>query len=99
MWFDLLLYGSLAGLVHFAVMGLLYGNPIIGQTYARAMASEPGVKRWPSRQRYLLVQFLGTQIEVYVITSAYLVARDLGHMTGFGGVVVVGTVIAALRLY
>jgi len=91
MLFDIAVYGTLAGLIHFVVMGVVYGNPIVKEIYARAMETEPGVRRWPSRPRYLVTQFLGTQVEVYVIVIAYLVSGR--------GALVAAAMIAALRLY
>jgi hypothetical protein len=89
MLFDIVVYGTLAGFIHFVAMGVLYGNPMVGRIYAGAMATEPGVRRWPSRPRYLVTQFLGTQVEVYLIAIAYLATRNAAAVV----------IIAALRLY
>jgi hypothetical protein len=90
MLFDIAFYGTLAGLIHFVVMGVVYGNPIVNAIYARAQETEPGVRRWRSRPRYLVTQFLGTQVEVYLIAIAFI---------GAGRSVAAAAMITALRLY
>src|SRR6186997_1499474 len=73
---NILLWGSVAGLVHFMLIGLLYGNPIIDRMYAQAVDHSPAVRRWSSKPRYLVTQFLGTQIEVFILTAAFLWLRS-----------------------
>lgn len=92
-------YGALVGLIHFAVTGALYGNPVIGGMYAAAMGSEPGVKRWRSQARYLLTQFLGTQVEVYIVAVAFVLFRAAVPLKGYAGATVLGFAFAALRVY
>jgi hypothetical protein len=93
MLLDVLSHGAVAGLVHFIAIGILYGNPVIDALYKRAMLVEPGVRKWPSKLRYLITQFLGTQLEVFVLTAAYLVMRP------FIGAATLALVLAAVRLY
>ena len=93
-----LLYGLVAGIIHFVFAGLYYGNPLVGPIYDAAAAQEPGVKEWASRARYLATQFLGTQIEVYVLTLAFFLLRS-AFAAGVGGLVTLGLVLAAVRVY
>lgn len=60
------------------------------------MASHPGVRRWGSRPRYLITQFLGTQIEVYVLSAAYFMLVPL-----FPDLQLIGLalLLAAVRVY
>jgi hypothetical protein len=99
MLFNVLVSGSVAGLVHFVVLGLLYGNPIIDKLYREAMATEPGVKKWPSKPRYLITQFLGTQLEVYLIAAIYWSVRPTFPIAGTLGTLTLGVLLAALRIY
>lgn len=50
---------------------------VVDRIYTQAQADEPGVRRWDSKPRYLITPFLGTQIEVYIITAAFLWLRPL----------------------
>lgn len=95
----IVIWGLVVGLIHFFVVGVMYGNPIVDRVYQRAMQTEPGVKRWPSRPRYLVTQFLGTQVEVYAVTTAYVVLRGPLGVSGLGGAVTLGLLFAALRVY
>lgn len=96
---SILIWGTCAGLVHFIVTGLLYGNPWVDKMYANAVAASPAVRRWPSRPRYLATQFLGTQIEVYIIAAGYFWLRPLVPLSGFGTAALLGFLFAALRVY
>ncbi len=62
-----LLWGLVAGVIHFMLIGALYGNPFVDAIYQKAMKEEPGVKGWPSRPKYLLIQLAGTQVEVWIL--------------------------------
>jgi hypothetical protein len=95
-----LAWGTVAGVIHFAVMGALYGNPWIDRLYrAAAAARAPGVRRWDSRWRYMLTQFAGTQAEVYVLALAYFWLRSAGVGATPIGVLQVGALLAAVRVY
>ncbi|MCA9406870.1 MAG: hypothetical protein KC684_10045, partial [Candidatus Omnitrophica bacterium] len=61
--------------------------------------TEPGVKKWPIKMRYLLTQFLGTQIEVYLVTLIFLWIRPLIQIEGMIGALTLGLLIAAIRVY
>ena len=94
-----LTWGTLIGLIHFAIVGLLYGNPLIDRMYQAAMGREPGVREWTSRPAYLVTQFLGTQIEVYIMTIGYFWLRPLVAAPGLGGAALLGLLFTGLRVY
>lgn len=91
--------GLFIGVIHFLIIGTLYGNPFIDRIYQLAQKSEPGVKKWSSKVRYLLIQFLGTQIEVFILTFAFLWIRPLVPIAGVKGAVLLGLLFAAIRVY
>ncbi len=92
-------WGTLAGLIHFVAVGILYGNPIIDKMYKKAAKNDPAVKSWASQPKYLVTQFLGTQIEVFVIAIGYFWLRPLVSSDGATAVLLLGTFFAALRVY
>jgi hypothetical protein len=94
-----LLWGALAGLVHFVFIALAYGNPLVDRLSAHAEAESPAVKRWSSKPKYFVAQFLGTQIEVYILTTGFVWLRPLIGLPGYGGALLLGTLFAALRVY
>ncbi len=82
-----LLWGSVIGIIHFVITGILYQNPVVGRFY-KDNETHPGVKKWNSQPKYILSMYLGTQVEVYIITISYIVLmNELG-----------GTNIDALKL-
>lgn len=94
-----LVWGIAVGLLHFVLMGMIYGNPLVDRMYARAASESPAVKAWPSKPRYLLTQFLGTQVEVFILVAAFLWLRPLVDLPGMLGAAVLGGVFAAIRVY
>jgi hypothetical protein len=99
MFTSILSYGLLAGVAHFILIGALYGNPVVDRIYAAAAATSPAVRRWHSKPRYLATQFLGTQVEVFAITAAFWWLRPAVSTAGMSGALMLGLVIAALRVY
>jgi hypothetical protein len=94
-----LLWGAVAGVIHFVVIGALYGNPVIDKMYADAAGRSPAVRQWPSKARYLVTQFLGTQVEVYILTFAFFWLRPHVATAGVAGALWVGLLLAAVRVY
>jgi len=94
-----LLYGAIAGVAHFAFIAFAYGNPIVDRISAKAEAESPAVKKWPSKPKYFVTQFLGTQVEVYILTIAFVWLRPLVDNPGYGGALLLGSLCAALRVY
>lgn len=91
--------GLIIGVIHFLIIGTLYGNPLIDKIYAKAQATEPSVKRWPSKAKYLFLQFLGTQVEVYILTFAFFWLRPLVLEPGIFASFLLGLVFASIRVY
>jgi hypothetical protein len=95
----ILLWGAVAGVVHFVFIALAYGNPIVDRISAKAEATSPAVKQWPSKPRYYITQLLGTQVEVYTLTAAFVWLRPcIGH-DGYAGALLLGSLFAAIRVY
>lgn len=95
----IVLLGTVAGVVHFVILGALYGNPVVDGIYSRAQVEEPGVRKWDSKPRYLVTQFLGTQVEIYILTGAYLWLRGFIPLEGWGPALALGAIFAAIRVY
>ena len=89
-----LLWGAVAGLVHFVVIGILYGNPLTDRISAGAEAESPAVRKWPSKVKYFVTQFFGTQVEVYILTFAFVWLRPLVGLNGYGGGLLLETLIS-----
>ncbi len=99
MFIDAVLWSIPAGLVHFIILGALYGNPFIDKIFAEAQNKEPGVRRWESKPKYLITQFLGTQVEVIIIVFAYIYLRDLVPAQGMQKAMILGGLFSCLRIY
>jgi hypothetical protein len=95
---SVLLWGLLAGLVHFVVIAILYANPIV-DGLSRGLEQGPAVKQWPSKPRYFATQFCGTQVEVYLLTTAFMWLRPLIGMEGYAGALALGLLLSAIRVY
>jgi hypothetical protein len=95
----ILLWGAIAGVVHFVFLGLYYGNPVVDKMYVQATEQSPAVKRWTSKPRYLMTQFLGTQVEAYLLTLAFFLCRPMVATPGFGGALLLGGLFAGIRVY
>jgi len=99
MFVSALIWGLVAGVIHFVVTGALYGNPIVDGIYQKAMKEEPGVRVWPSRARYLITQVSGTQVEVWILAIAYLWLRPLIGVEGMLGTLLLGLFFSGIRVY
>jgi len=98
-FFSALLWGLVAGAIHFIVTGALYGNPVVDRIYQQAMKEEPGVRDWPSRARYLVTQVSGTQVEVWILAIGYLWLRPLIGVEGPLGSVLLALLFSGIRVY
>jgi len=94
-----LLWGAAAGVVHFIFIALAYGNPIVDRISAKAEAESPAVRQWASKPKYFVTQFLGTQIEVYILTIGFVWLRPLVDLRGYAGALILGSLFAAIRVY
>ena len=95
---SILMWGALAGLVHFVAIAALYGNPIVDRL-DRKYGTGPAIKAWPSKPKYFLTQFMGTQVEVFILTTAFLWLRPLIGAPGYSGAFLLGGLLAAVRVY
>ena len=95
----ILLWGAVAGIVHFVVIGILYGNPLVDRISAKAEAQSPAVKQWATKRKYYVTQFLGTQVEVYILTIAFVWLRPLVGFSAYEGAILLGLLLAAVRVY
>lgn len=96
---DILIWGAVAGIIHFMVIGVLYGNPMVDRLYREETERNTAIKRWASKPKYLVTQFLGTQLEVYLLTTAFLWLRPLVNATSMAGALLLGALLAAIRVY
>jgi len=94
-----LILGLLMGLIHFVVIGILYGNPWIDGIYQKAQKTEPGVKKWASKAKYLSFQFLGTQVEVFILAVGFVWLRPLIQVEGLYGALLLGLLFSGIRVY
>ncbi|MBI5509511.1 MAG: hypothetical protein HY903_12235 [Deltaproteobacteria bacterium] len=99
MFATILLWGAVAGVVHFVLIGMLYGNPVVGRMYGAAATESPAMKHWTSKPKYMVTQFLGTQVEVYLLTIAFLWLRPLVAVPAYSGALLIGALLAAIRVY
>jgi hypothetical protein len=67
--------------------------------YAVAGATSPALKRWSSKPKYLLTQFLGTQVEVFLLALVFIWLRPLIDIPGVTGALLLGSALAAIRVY
>lgn len=93
-----LLWGTIVGLIHFVIMGILYGNPMVDKIYKTAQQTEPGVRKWLSQKKYLITQFLGTQVEVYILAFAFFLFKPF-VIGSLADAVLISLLFAAIRVY
>lgn len=99
MFVDILKWGFVAGILHFFIVGILYMNPLIARIYKEAQGN-PALKVWENQKEYLAKMFAGTQIEIFIITGAYLYLRQLfSDPTNLGVAVIISCIISATRVY
>jgi hypothetical protein len=91
-------WGLLAGLVHFAAIAFLYANPLTDRL-SRGLEQGPAVRQWASKPKYFGTQFLGTQVEIFILTVGFLWLRPLIAVAGQAGAAMLGALLAATRVY
>lgn len=96
---NILMWGTVIGLIHFIVIGLLYGNPVVDKIYSDAQESEPGVKKWDSKPKYLITQFLGTQVEVFILTAGYFWLTSFFEDMSLTSSVLIAFLFSGIRVY
>ncbi len=99
MLLQILLWGLVIGVIHFVILGALYMNPLVAKLYSGEKGN-PAVKNWEKQGEYLLKMFLGTQVEVFILTGAYLYLRSLFAVPdGWTAALVLGALLSAVRVY
>lgn len=91
-------WGAAAGLVHFVIIAFPYANPVTDRL-SRGLEEGPAVRQWPSKPKYFFTQFLGTQVEVYIMTVCFLWLRPLISDPGYSGALELGALLTAMRVY
>ena len=94
-----LLWGSVIGVIHFIIVGALYGNPLVDRIYKEEQERSPGVRKWDNPKEYLIKMFLGTQIEVFILTGSYLFLRGYLQFESLITAVILGSIFAGIRVY
>ncbi len=92
-----LAWGLIAGFVHTLAMMVVYGNPWVARIQAEGAASV-GEGGGRSRRRSFKLNFLGTQIEAYVMTIGYVWLHPLLPLNGLIGAMLLALFFAALRV-
>lgn len=99
MFMDVFLWGLVIGVIHFVIVGILYGNPYVDKIYQKAQSSEGSVKRWESRTRYLVTQFLGTQVEVFILAAGFFWLKSIAGLESLSSAIVVAVLFSGIRVY
>ncbi len=95
----ILLFGLITGLIHFFIMSILYANPLIDKTY-KSFNNHPALKYWVSMKVYIIKMFLGTQIEIYILTAGFLYLRSLFTIpTSWSTAIILASIFSAIRVY
>lgn len=94
---DIALWGMVIGIIHFFIVGILYQNPFVAKIY-KNNEEHPGVKKWENKSKYILSMFLGTQVEIFIITAGYLILRN-AFTINIINTIVVALIFAGIRVY
>ncbi|MFH1050111.1 MAG: hypothetical protein V1779_04165 [bacterium] len=92
-------YGFAIGVVHYIIIGILYMNPIVSKIYDDAQNSNPSVKIRNSTSNYLTKQFLGTQIEIWIITASFFFIKQYLPFTAIETGFILGAIFGGIRIY
>ena len=71
-----LLGGFLGSLALFVAAGALYTNPPVGKLYKKFEKS-PGLKKWASMPKYLLMQYLGGLVQCLLWTFVFAFIKPI----------------------
>lgn len=92
-----LLWGSIVGVIHFIVVGFLYQNPSVAKLYKEA-EGHPGVKKWDNQPKYLVSMFLGTQVEIFIMSMGFIfLISVLGK--SFPNALILALIFSGIRVY
>ncbi len=96
---EILLKGLIVGIIHYIIVGILYMNPIIDKIYKEAQKKHPSVKIRNSTSNYLTKQFLGTQIEIWIITAAFFFLKQYLPFSNIETGLYLGLFFSGIRIY
>ena len=94
---NVLLWGTIVGIIHFIVIGILYQNPFVAKLYKNS-STDPSLRSWDSQIHYTIAMFLGTQIEVYILSAGYFLVTGLINIT-LPVSLIIATVFTGVRVY
>ncbi|MFC2131758.1 hypothetical protein ACFLSQ_10015 [Bacteroidota bacterium] len=94
-----LFYGLVIGIFHYILLGILYMNPIVSQIYNEAQEKNDSVKLRNSTSNYLSKQFLGTQIEIWIITAGFLFLKQYLPFSPLETGFILGAIFGGIRIY
>ncbi len=94
---DTLVWGGIIGIIHFIIIGVLYQNPIVSKIY-KNYENHPAVKKWENQSKYILSMFLGTQVEIFILTVGYIVFKGLLD-TDIISTLVIALIFTGIRIY
>ena len=97
---NILLGGIIIGVVHFIILSALYLNPFVARKYKAAGETSPAIKKWPKQGEYILKMFLGTQVEIFILTAAYFFLRTfLPQPLSIKTAIILAGIFSAIRIY
>ncbi len=95
---QILIWGAVTGVIHFIIASALYQNPFIAKIYTDA-GELPGVKKWPDKKKYIISMVLGTQVEVFILTAAFLFIRQYLPFSSWSNTLILGAFFSGIRVY
>ena len=98
-FWDVIFKGFVIGIIHYIVVGILYMNPFVSRIYKKAQEEHPSVKMRNSTSNYLTKQFLGTQIEIWIIAAGYLFLKDYLPFQPIQTALILGLIFSGIRIY
>jgi hypothetical protein len=95
-----LILGILVGVIHFIIVGILYQNPFVASLYKEAENKMlPGYRIWENKKKYLLSMFLGTQVEIFILTFGYFFLKNYLTNSPFNNAIIISVLFTAIRVY
>jgi hypothetical protein len=92
-------YGLVIGVIHYILIGILYMNPLVDGMYKKAQEANPSVRIRTSASNYLTKQFIGTQVEIWIITASYFYLRQYLPFTALEAGLILGLIFGGIRIY
>lgn len=99
LFLQIITWGLAAGIIHFVIVGILYKNPFVDKFYTKAEKESPAFRKWANLKKYLLTMFLGTQVEIYILTAGYLFLRQYLDFGEWTTTLLLGLIFSGIRVY